>query len=92
MTHYLVQAFAADIDARQHPAEGLLPRGAELVGQDVDPGIVYEGGVRVIAFLVDHGHVVPAFGYRIEHAGRSVVISGDTKFFESLIAASSGGA
>ena len=49
-----------------------------------------EGAIRVTAFLVDHGHVAPAFGYRVEHAGRSVVISGDTKFSESLIAASSG--
>jgi ribonuclease Z len=32
----------------------------------------------VRAFRVDHGHVAPAFGYRVEYAGRSVVFSGDT--------------
>ena len=91
MTMHLSQAYAADVIARQDPAEGLPSRGAELHGRVVEPGIVYaEGAIRVIAFLVDHGHVAPAFGYRVEHAGRSVVISGDTKFSESLIAASSG--
>jgi ribonuclease Z len=35
-------------------------------------------GVVVRAFRVDHGHVKPALGYRIEYNGRSVVFSGDT--------------
>src|SRR5712691_52826 len=39
----------------------------------------------VSAFLVDHGNVAPAFGYRIEFGGRSVVLSDDTKFSERLI-------
>jgi ribonuclease Z len=32
----------------------------------------------VRAFHVDHGHVKPALGYRVEYNGRSVVFSGDT--------------
>jgi ribonuclease Z len=49
--------------------------------------VVYErNGVRVTAFEVDHGDLVkPAFGYRVDYDGRSVVISGDTKFNENLI-------
>src|SRR5262245_64154192 len=40
----------------------------------------------VIAFEVDHGDVIkPAYGYRIEYGGRSVVISGDTRFNENVI-------
>jgi len=35
-------------------------------------------GVVVRAFHVDHGHVKPALGYRVEYRGRSVVFSGDT--------------
>lgn len=35
-------------------------------------------GVVVRAFRVDHGHVQPAWGYRVEYNGRSVVFSGDT--------------
>jgi ribonuclease Z len=33
----------------------------------------------------DHGTVKPAFGYRVDSAGHSVVISGDTKFSQNLI-------
>lgn len=41
--------------------------------------IVFErGGVRVRAFHVDHGHIEPAYGYRVEYNGRSAVFSGDT--------------
>ncbi|HVV33724.1 MAG TPA: MBL fold metallo-hydrolase [Vitreimonas sp.] len=41
--------------------------------------VVYDNdGVKVIAFTVDHGPVHPAFGYRIDYAGRSITISGDT--------------
>jgi ribonuclease Z len=41
--------------------------------------IAYErNGVVVRAFHVDHGHVKPAYGYRVEYNGKSVVVSGDT--------------
>lgn len=91
MTSHLQQAYAADIRVRQSPAEQLPARGAALEGRVIEPGVVMdERGIRVLAFAVDHGHVAPAFGYRIDHGGYSVVISGDTKFSESLIAASAG--
>ena len=50
-------------------------------------GVVFnEQGLTVTAFAVDHGeHIKPAYGYRIDYAGRSVVISGDTRFDENLI-------
>jgi ribonuclease Z len=35
-------------------------------------------GVKVTMFAVDHAPVSPAVGYRIDYAGRSVVVSGDT--------------
>jgi ribonuclease Z len=42
--------------------------------------VVFEAdGVRVTAFAVDHEPVVPAVGYRFDYAGRSVVVSGDTR-------------
>ncbi|MBN2556510.1 MAG: hypothetical protein JXA97_11270, partial [Anaerolineales bacterium] len=56
--------------------------GTDLMSSEV----VYEqDGVQVIAFNVDHAPVFPAVGYRINYRGRSVVISGDTIFTESLI-------
>jgi ribonuclease Z len=47
---------------------------------------VYEqDGVRITAFKVDHRPVVPAVGYRFDYKGRSIVISGDTVYSESLL-------
>ncbi len=50
-------------------------------------GVVFENeGVRVTAFEVNHGELIkPAYGYRVDYAGRSVVISGDTKYNQNVI-------
>ena len=42
-------------------------------------------GVKITAFKVDHRPVVPAVGYRVDYKGRSLVISGDTVYSESLL-------
>jgi ribonuclease Z len=82
----LVSAFDWDIKARiadqNLDPENLRPEVSEL-----KQGVIYDkAGVRVTAFDVDHGELLqPAFGYRIDYAGRSVTISGDTRFSENLI-------
>jgi ribonuclease BN (tRNA processing enzyme) len=48
------------------------------------------GGVTVSAFLVDHGPVKPAFGFRFDGGGRSVAVSGDTAPSENLMRACQG--
>ena len=55
-------------------------------------GLVFErNGVRVTVFKVNHGSLItPAYGYRIDFAGRSVLLSGDTQFDENLIARGAG--
>lgn len=91
MAAALRQAFAWDIDRRGR-GEGLPAAGVVLDAHDAGPGVVFErNGVRVTAFSVDHGGLLqPAYGYRVEYRGRSVVVSGDTGPSESLIAASAG--
>jgi ribonuclease Z len=57
---------------------GLAPHGF-TIADDQDSAVVLDsGGVRITAFRVDHGPVHPAFGYRIDYKGRSIVVSGDT--------------
>lgn len=46
--------------------------------------IIDEDGLKVSAFLVNHASIIPAYGYKIEYKGRSVVISGDTTVAKSL--------
>lgn len=73
--------------------EQLPPAGAELdVTEFSQDGVIFdENGIVVTAFAVDHGeHIKPAYGYRVDYAGHSVVISGDTKFDENLIRMSEG--
>jgi ribonuclease Z len=80
------QAFVFDIRIRQAAADPLPAKGVEIDAKDVAQGEIYHhGSTRVSAFLVDHGTVKPAFGYRVDSAGHSAVISGDTKFCQNLV-------
>ncbi len=49
-----------------------------------------DGGVRVSAVEVTHGHAVPALAYRFDTADGSVVFSGDTTVNDDLIALARG--
>ena len=91
MILHLEQAYRADIRIRIVD-EKLPPSGAAIIAKEIREGVVYEkSGVRVTAFNVDHGEFIkPAFGYRIDYQGRSVVLSGDTRFSENLIRFSKG--
>jgi ribonuclease Z len=70
----------------------LPPQGVAILAEDITAGVVYDNnGVKVTAFEVDHGAAVkPAFGYRVDYGGRSVVLSGDTRFSDNLIRFSTG--
>jgi ribonuclease Z len=84
MMEHLPQAFAVDIRVR---LRNYPPEGVKLVAHEIREGVVLEaGGVKISAFEVDHGsEELPAFGYRIDYGGRSVVLSGDTTFNDNLI-------
>ena len=82
----LQQAYAFDVHIRRDVDEHLPAAGAAIVSHEIQEGVVYEEqGVKVTAFAVDHGVVKPAFGYRVNFAGHSVTLSGDTRFSENLI-------
>ncbi len=86
MAKHLSQAFAFDIRIRQAAPDPLPAKGIEIDAKDVEQGEIYnDGSARISAFLVDHGTVKPAFGYRVDSAGHAVVISGDTKFCQNLV-------
>jgi ribonuclease Z len=52
--------------------------------------VLEENGLKLTAFTVDHAPVAPAYGYRFDYKGRSVVVSGDTKPCANLVAISKG--
>ena len=85
MIYHIRQAFGEDIRFRV-ANERADSAGIELEAKEISDGVVYdEGGVKVTAFHVDHAPVIPALGYRIDYAGRSVVLSGDTGPSETLV-------
>jgi ribonuclease Z len=91
MLKHLQEAFAFDIHIRRDVDEKFSAEGITVVATDIHEGLIYEAnGVTVTAFLVDHGPVKPAFGYRIDYHGHAVVLSGDTKPSDNLVKFSQG--
>jgi ribonuclease Z len=82
MARNLEQAYSADIASRG----GAAPA-ASLDAHDIAENVVYQTEELVVtAFVVDHGPIKPAYGFRIDYQGRrSVVLSGDTRYSENLI-------
>ncbi len=95
----LNEAYAIDQGYRtaHHGPEIMPPSGAGMRatefavplndGEEIE--LRNQDGVRVVAFRVDHAPT-EAVGYRVEYAGRSVVISGDTVRSASLTQAAHG--
>ena len=93
LVHGFAEAYAADTRFRiAHHGAALLPpdRSAMvpipvlLDGADATR-VLDEDGVVVTAFAVAHDPVKPAFGYRFDYGGRSVVVSGDTAPSPNLV-------
>ena len=61
------------------------------VDERAEPGVVLrEADVTVTSALVDHETIKPAFAYRFDTPGRSIVISGDTRYSDNLVALAKG--
>jgi ribonuclease Z len=93
------EAYALDTRYRiAHHGADFLPEAAShmqprpiAIAEGAGPVLVLEeGGLRISAFPVDHRPIVPAYGYRFDYRGRSVVVSGDTVKSTGLIAAAHG--
>jgi ribonuclease Z len=90
MMGHLREAFTFDREIRVQ-VDGRPADGAEIKAHDVAEGKIYDAaGLTVTAFVVDHGPVKPALGYRVDFNRHAVVLSGDTKFSENLIAYAKG--
>ncbi len=98
LVHGFAQAYAADTGFRtaHHGAALLPPERAAMIPVRIAlehadaTRVLDESGVVVTAFAVAHDPVKPAFGYRFEYGGRSVVVSGDTAPSPNLVAQARG--
>jgi ribonuclease Z len=93
------EAYALDSGYRiaHHGADFLKPDVGRMEAKSItlDAGrpkavALETNGLTVTAFAVDHKPVVPAYAYRFDYKGRSVVVSGDTVKDPRLIEAAKG--
>jgi ribonuclease Z len=84
MVQGMRQMFGHDLRARVNQFNPIETLGIKT--RIVKDGVVYErDGVKVTAFPVEHADGNPAFGYRVDWAGRSVVLSGDTTYDANVV-------
>jgi ribonuclease Z len=89
--------------AHHDRGRGLLPlAGAEMQARTIElpaapdsrgvrSAIVHQqGGLTVTAIETNHRPVAPAYSYRFDYKGRSVLITGDTVYYPSLARAARG--
>ncbi len=86
MMSKLEDAFSWDINTRRKE-NNKADSGALVVATDIAEGFVWEkNGIKITPFTVRHSDFIDsALGYKIEYGGRSVVLSGDTRYSENLI-------
>ena len=76
--------YGHDVEHRANPV--FKREYLDIKVHEIAEGVVYdEGGIKVTAFPVEHDDGNPAFGYRIDAAGRSILLSGDTTYNENVV-------
>jgi ribonuclease Z len=58
--------------------------GDETPVKDRTGVVLDDGSLRITAIEVDHAPIAPAYAYRFDYKGRSIVITGDLKFHPPL--------
>lgn len=86
MMDHMEKAFAWDINTRRKE-NNKADSGALVGATDIKEGFTWEkDGIKVTPFTVSHADFIDsALGYRIDYAGHSVILSGDTRYNENLI-------
>ncbi|MGH7560465.1 MAG: MBL fold metallo-hydrolase [Gemmatimonadales bacterium] len=87
----LTEAWTEDIRIRTEGPQPHHPKAWVVEATDVEPGVVHrDSNVVVTAFEVPHTNWPVAFGYRFQTRDRVIVVSGDTRPSEAVVAACNG--
>ena len=85
------QMYGHDVVGRVNPTARV--EGLAVTVHEIGPGVVWDaGGVWVTAIAVEHADGDPALAYRVEGAGRAVLLTGDCTLTEGLVAGAAGDA
>ena len=90
VTEGFEKAYELDYNFRnEHHGDGIAPRqyaGFNTRTIDLNEPVLFnKDGLKITAFKVIHEPIEPALGYKFEYKGRSLVISGDTSYSQSVI-------
>lgn len=90
VTQGIEMAYGPDYDFRnEHHGNAIAPieyAGFDTQTIDLSNPVIYENGeLKITAFKVIHEPIEPALGYKFEYKGRSIVITGDTSYAQSVI-------
>jgi len=86
MNDHILKAYEKDIALRVNGEEHGSADGYKVNVTTVKPGVVYQDEkVKVTALKVNHGSWDEAYGYKFETPDKTIVISGDCTFSESII-------
>ena len=86
MMDNLVKAFSWDITTRAKE-KNKADSGALVIAKDIREGVIWENKeIKITPFTVRHSDFIDsALGYKIEYAGRTLILSGDTRYSENLV-------
>ena len=86
MMDNLVKAFSWDISTRAKE-KNKTDSGALVIAKDIREGVIWENKeIKITPFTVRHSDFIDsALGYKIEYAGRTLILSGDTRYSENLV-------
>ena len=90
VTQGLEMAYGLDYGFRhEHHGDGIAPKkyaGFDTYTIDLNKPVIYDNGdLKITAFKVIHEPIEPSLGYKFEYKGRSLVITGDTSYAQSVI-------
>ena len=89
-TQGIEMAYAHDYVFRnEHHGDAIAPlefAGFDTSVIDLDNPLIFDNGeLKITAFRVVHEPIEPALGFKFEYKGRSIVITGDTSYTQSVI-------
>jgi ribonuclease BN (tRNA processing enzyme) len=88
MADHIIATWAEDTAVRVTGLERNRPGGYRVDVRETTGGTLYDSaGVTITAIRVPHGEWENAFAYRIAARGRTILISGDTRYSEEILLA-----
>lgn len=92
MADHLTVAYQADITNRRTHLQPHTPEGWRVDAREITGGgvVLQDSNVTVTAIPVPHNGWEHAYGFRFEGGGRVIVVSGDTRPSDAIVAACNG--